>query len=294
MVNSILLLGSNTLFLNSFKDYVITEKKKIKLFNIKDYEIISSNQKKIIGEINRLKPTLIFVCGGLSGGIIYNLKNYYKILNYNTELYQKIFNILKIAKTKKILFLSASCVYPKDKKKLKETDFLTGSLEITSINYSVTKILGHCFADSINKNVSIIIPATIFGKYSVKDIKNSHVINSFIEKFNSRKKIIELWGSGRPKREFIYIKDLISAILFICEKKINDKIINIGVQKDLSIKQLANTVAKVYNFKGKIKWNKNKPDGAMKKLLDSSKIYSYGWKPKYSLEKALREIKNDN
>lgn len=294
MVNSILLLGSNTLFLNSFKDYIITERKKIKLFNIKDHEIIRSSQKKIIGKINILKPTLILICGGLSGGIIYNLKNYYKILNYNTELYHKIFNILKIAKTKKILFLSASCVYPKDKKKLKETDFLTGSLEITSLNYSVTKILGHCFANSINKNVNIIIPATIFGKYSVKDVKNSHVISSFIEKFNSKKKIIELWGSGKPKREFIYIKDLISAILFICEKKINDKIINIGVQKDLSIKQLANTVAKVYDFKGKINWNKNKPDGAMKKLLDSSKIYSYGWKPKYSLEKALREIKNDN
>ena len=294
MTNSILLLGSNTFILNSFKDFITTEEKKIKLHNIEDNEIIRTNQKKIVTTINRLKPTLIIVCGGLSGGISYNLKNYYKILNYNTELYQKTFNILKIAKTKKILFLSASCVYPKNKQKLKEKDFLTGPLEITSLNYSVTKILGHCFANSINKNLSIIIPATIFGKYTIRDIKNSHVINSFIEKFNSRKKTIELWGSGKPKREFIYVKDLISAILFICEKKINDKIINVGTQKDLSIKQLAHIVAKVYDFAGKIKWNKNKPDGAMKKLLDSSKIYKYGWRPKYSLEKALREIKNDN
>jgi GDP-L-fucose synthase len=296
MIRSILFFGSNNFFIKSFSDYKKEEKKKFKIFNIVDKDIFRLSSTVILKKINKLKPSVILICGGLSGGIDYNIRNAFKILNYNTRLYQKIFDILKEAKVKKIIYLSASCIYPKNKKNLKEIDFLTGSLEETSLNYSVTKILGHCFANSINKNINAIIPATFFGKHSLKDEKNSHVISSFIKKFSKKikKRNIQLWGSGKPRREFIYIKDLIEAILFICNRNIKDPIINIGVNKDYSIKSLAKIISKVYNFRGSIKWNKKKPDGAMKKLLDSNKIYSYGWRPKYSLSQALMEIKNDN
>ena len=109
-----------------------------------------------------------------------------------------------------------------------------------------------------------------------------------------KRKNVTLWGSGKPRREFIYIYDLLNAIFFIYENNINDKILNIGSNKDFSIKDLVKVLKKILNFKGKIKWDRSKPDGVYRKLLDTSKLFSYGWRPQHTLDEALKQIKYDN
>jgi GDP-L-fucose synthase len=155
-------------------------------------------------------------------------------------------------------------------------------------------MIGTYFCLNVNRksnyNWKSIVPATLYGKYYSANKNDGHVINAFFEKFKKPKKNLALWGSGNVKREFLHIMDFIDAIFFIKQKKLGNEIINVGTGKDISIKKLAGIFSKIKNFKGRIIWDKTKPDGVKKKLLDSKYILSKGWRPKVVLKEGIKQL----
>lgn len=285
-MKNILLITDSIFFIKNFEEYINQN-------NLK-YKLIILNQNNI--KKKKFPKNIFFsiVNLGMSGGIEFNINNGCKILNYNTETYLSVLNYLKKKGIKNLFFISASCVYPKNLKLLNEKSFGCGKIEPTSFHYAASKLIGSflCASISVNKNYRwlSVIPATLYGKYSKNDKKNSHVINSFFEKFKKKGGVIKLWGSGKPKREFLHIQDFIGALFFIKEKKIYRNVINVGYGEDISIKKLADIFQIKSKFRGVVKWDKTKPDGAKKKLLDSSFIFSKGWRPKINLIKGISDI----
>jgi GDP-L-fucose synthase len=289
-VKKILLITDSSFVSKNFTDY-------IKIKNIKEKIIvISSNSisKNIFKKIKKKELSFCIVNFGLSGGIQYNIKNGNEILEKNVEGYLKILNFLKKEKIKNVYFISASCVYPKNLRILREKDFGLSNFEKTSLHYAVSKMIGTYFCLNVNRKSNYswksIVPATLYGKYYFNNKNYGHVINAFLEKFKKPKKNLTLWGSGKVKREFLHITDFIDAIFFIKKKKLGNEIINVGTGKDISIKKLAGIFSKIKNFKGRIIWDKTKADGVKKKLLDSKYIFSKGWRPKVDLKEGIKQL----
>jgi GDP-L-fucose synthase len=289
-VKKILLITDSNFVSKNFKDY-------IKINDIKEKIIVRSSHsisKTILKKINKKELSFCIVSFGLSGGIQYNIKNGSKILEKNVEGYLKVLNFLKKEKIKNVYFISASCVYPKNLRILREKDFGSSNFEKTSLHYAVSKMIGTYFCLNVNRksncNWKSIVPATLYGKYYSANKNDGHVINAFFEKFKKPKKNLVLWGSGNVKREFLHIMDFIDAIFFIKQKKLGNEIINVGTGKDISIKKLAGIFSKIKNFKGRIIWDKTKPDGVKKKLLDSKYILSKGWRPRVDLKEGIKQL----
>ncbi len=289
-MKKILLITDSNFVSKNFQDY-------IKINNIKEKIIVRSSysiSKNIFKKIKKKELSFCIVNFGLSGGIQYNIKNGNKILEKNVEGYLKILNFLKKEKIKNVYFISASCVYPKNLRILREKDFGSTNFEKTSLHYAVSKMIGTYFCLNVNRernyNWKSIVPATLYGKYYSNNKNDGHVINAFFEKFKKPKKNLTLWGSGKVKREFLHIMDFIDAIFFIKQKKLGNEIINIGTGKDISIKKLAGIFSKIKNFKGRIIWDKTKPDGVKKKLLDSKYILSKGWRPRVNLKEGIKQL----
>lgn len=289
-MKKILLITDSNFVSKNFQDY-------IKINDIKKKIIVRSSHsisKTILKKINKKELSFCIVSFGLSGGIQYNIKNGSKILEKNVEGYLKVLNFLKKEKIKNVYFISASCVYPKNLRILREKDFGSSNFEKTSLHYAVSKMIGTYFCLNVNRksnyNWKSIVPATLYGKYYPANKNDGHVINAFFEKFKKPKKNLVLWGSGNVKREFLHIMDFIDAIFFIKQKKLGNEIINVGTGKDISIKKLAGIFSKIKNFKGRIIWDKTKPDGVKKKLLDSKYIFSKGWRPKVDLKEGIKQL----
>lgn len=290
-MKKVLLVTDSIFFKKNFQYYLKKNILNQKLIVKKPNSISSHYFKK-----NKLRNQLSFcvVNFGLSGGIQYNIKNGNKILEKNIEGYLHVLNCLKEAKIKKIFFISASCVYPKNLKILNTEDFAKKNIEKTSIHYAASKMIGTFFTLLVNKNKNYnwktIIPATLYGKYNSMDKNNAHVIGALCAKFKKSKKIITLWGSGNAKREFLHILDFIDAIFFIHKNKLKNEIINVGNGKDISIKNLAKIFINLTKFKGRVIWDKKKPEGAKRKLLNSNYLFSLGWKPKIEFNSGISEI----
>ena len=289
-MKKILLITDSNFVSKNFQDY-------IKINDIKKKIIVRSSHsisKTILKKINKKELSFCIVSFGLSGGIQYNIKNGSKILEKNVEGYLKVLNFLKKEKIKNVYFISASCVYPKNLRILREKDFGSSNFEKTSLHYAVSKMIGTYFCLNVNRksnyNWKSIVPATLYGKYYPANKNDGHVINAFFEKFKKPKKNLVLWGSGNVKREFLHIMDFIDAIFFIKQKKLGNEIINVGTGKDISIKKLAGIFSKIKNFKGRIIWDKTKADGVKKKLLDSKYIFSKGWRPKVDLKEGIKQL----
>lgn len=289
-MKKILLITDSNFVSKNFQDY-------IKINDIKEKLIVRSSHsisKTILKKINKKELSFCIVSFGLSGGIQYNIKNGSKILEKNVEGYLKVLNFLKKEKIKNVYFISASCVYPKNLRILREKDFGSSNFEKTSLHYAVSKMIGTYFCLNVNRKINYnwksIVPATLYGKYYSANKNDGHVINAFFEKFKKPKKNLVLWGSGNVKREFLHIMDFIDAIFFIKQKKLGNEIINVGTGKDISIKKLAGIFSKIKNFKGRIIWDKTKPDGVKKKLLNSKYILSKGWRPRVDLKKGIKQL----
>jgi GDP-L-fucose synthase len=282
-----LLIGDSIFFKKNISK--ILKKKKIKFYNICDSEIL---KKEIYLKINKINPDLIFIVSGLSGGIQFNINNGEQIYNYNSKIYIHLYLILNKINCKNIFFHSSSCVYPSNKKILKANYYGQKPLEKTSICYSLSKLLFYNLTKNINnKFICNLVPATLYGNHYKKKVTEMHVLNAIIYKISLKSKLVKLFGSGKPMREFLHIDDYIDAILFLYKNKIRKKIINIGCQKDISISDLVDIIVKIKKFRGKILWDKSKSDGSMKKLLDSSYIFKLGWRPKISLKKGILSLK---
>ncbi len=255
-------------------------------------------QEKVRDFFKKEKPDYVFLAAAKVGGIIANDTYPADFIRDNLMIEANIIDSAYHNKVKKLLFLGSSCVYPKNSPQpIKEEYLLTGPLEPTNKAYAVAKIAGIVMCQSYNKqygtNFISVMPTNLYGENDNFDLKNSHVIPAMIRKFDDAKKTrskeVALWGSGKPRREFLHVDDLAEACVFLMNHYDDPEIINIGMGEDLSIAELANMVKECVGYKGNIVWDSTKPDGTPRKLLDISKIRSLGWRPEISLVSGLKK-----
>jgi len=243
------------------------------------------------------KPDYVFIASTRAGGIEANIKHGGEFIYHNLESQNNIIYAAQKFGTQKLLYYGASCVYPKEcTQPIKEESFLTGEIEQTSAPYAVSKIAGimlcRAFKKQYDFNAISMIPATIYGPGVDTDLSKAHVMGALIAKFCKAVKEgdneVVVWGSGKPRREFLYVDDFVEVSTFLMEKYDEDQMVNAGLGEDISIKELAELIAKISGFEGKIRYDDSKPDGAPQKLLDSSRINKLGWKAKIDLEEGVR------
>jgi GDP-L-fucose synthase len=238
------------------------------------------------------KPEYVFLAAAKVGGILANDIYPAEFIRDNLMIETNVIDSAYKNKVKKLLFLGSSCIYPKGAiQPLKEEYLLTGELESTNKAYAIAKISGIVMCQSYNKqygtNFISVMPTNLYGENDNFDLDSSHVLPAIVRKFDDAKKNntkeVTLWGSGTPRREFLYVDDLANACVFLMNNYDSGEIINIGTGEDLSILELTNIIKKCVGYNGDIVWDSSKPDGTPRKLLDISKIKSLGWSPKTDL-----------
>ena len=255
-------------------------------------------QSSVYRFFKKEKPEYVFLTYVKSGGVGANMKYPGEFIYNNLQIQNNVIHYAHQFGTKRLCFLGSSCIYPRNcPQPIKEEYLLSGKLEEISEPYAISKIAGIKMCQAYNRqygsNYVSIIPATIYGPGDNFDLNESHVIPSLIRKFhgakmNNEKEVIA-WGTGKPRREFIYIDDLVEACLLLIGNYNSPDVINIGYGSDISIKELVLTVRSIVGFKGKITFDGSKPDGVLRKLLDSSKMKNMGWQAKVSLEKGIKK-----
>ena len=211
----------------------------------------------------------------------------------------------RVHHVKKLLFLGSSCIYPKmAPQPINESDLLTGPLEYTNEPYAIAKIAGiklcETYHDQYGCNFISVMPTNLYGPNDNYDLNNSHVLPALIKKFHTAKQnnlpSVVIWGTGKPKREFMHVDDLANACLFLMNNYDEKEFVNIGYGEDITIKELAELVKNIIGFEGEIEHDLSKPDGTPRKLMDSSKLRNLGWSPSISLEHGIQtvyeEVKN--
>ena len=263
-----------------------------------ELELTSENDVKFF--FKETLPDIVILSAGKVGGIIENKDFPADFMQQNLSIQQNIFNASQDHNVKKVIFFGSSCMYPRDTSQpMKEDQLLTGQLEPTSIAYAIAKYAGVQMCQALNRQnnfVSFIpvIPNSVYGPNDNFDLGSSHVLSALIRRFDEAKNTnaekVVLWGTGSPKREFIFSDDVVVACIKLLNTRLDleDLPINIGVGSDISIKELAEKIAKMLDYSGKIEWDTSKPDGTIRKLLDSSKIKSLGWKHKMPLDSGLK------
>ena len=253
------------------------------------------------------KPEYVFLAAAKVGGIHANNTYPADFIIQNIQIQTNVITHALRTGVKRLLFLGSSCIYPREcPQPMKEEYLLTGPLEPTNEPYAIAKIAGIKMCESVNRqhgtDFRSVMPTNLYGPGDNFHPENSHVLPGLLRKFHEAKinqsEYVEVWGSGRPRREFLHVDDMASACLYIMnlnEKtyKANTKPmlshINIGTGKDCTIRELAETIAKVTGFKGDIRFDSSKPDGTPRKLLDISRLNALGWEATISLEDGIRQ-----
>ncbi len=247
---------------------------------------------------DREKPEYVFLAAAKVGGIMANATKPAEFIYENLTVQNNIIHQAYLSGVKKLLFLGSSCIYPKlAKQPIKEEYLLTGPLEPTNAPYAVAKIAGITMCQSYNRqygtNFISAMPTNLYGPGDNFDLETSHVAPAMIRKFHEAKttnqRAVKLWGSGKPKREFLFVDDLADALVFLMNHYNDSEIVNVGTGSDVSIKQLANLIKKTVGYNGKIIWDTTKPDGTPRKLLDIKKMHKLGWKHKTDLKTGLQQ-----
>jgi GDP-L-fucose synthase len=260
----------------------------------KDVDLL--DRDKTFEFIKNLKPTAIIDCAAKVGGIGGNNSYPVEFLSQNLQIQSNLMDAAHEAKVSKFVFLGSSCIYPRDcAQPIKEEYLLTGALEQTNSAYAVAKIAGIELIKSYRKEYGYkwisVMPTNMYGPNDNFDLENGHVLPVLIRKFIEAKRSgsgkVILWGSGSPLREFLHVDDLAKAVLLCMDKYDDSKQINVGSGQEVSIKDLAGKISKAVGFNGEISWDSSKPDGTMRKVLDSSKIANLGWKPLVSLDQGI-------
>jgi len=243
------------------------------------------------------KPQYVFVAAAKVGGIHANNVYRAEFLYDNLMIQNNLIHFAYESGVKKLLFLGSSCIYPKlAEQPLKEDYLLSGYLESTNEPYAIAKITGikmcEAYRDQYGCNFISAMPTNLYGPNDNYHPENSHVLPALIRKFHeakvSSKEEVEVWGDGTPMREFLYADDLANALVYLMENYNEKQFVNVGYGSDVTIKELAETVAKVVGFDGGMKYDSSKPNGTPRKLMDSSRLFSTGWKPKTNLEEGIR------
>ena len=248
------------------------------------------------------KPQYVFIAAAKVGGILANHNQPADFLLENLQIQNNLIENARRSGVAKLLFLGSSCIYPKlAPQPLKEEYLLTGPLEPTNQWYALAKIAGLKLCQACRRqhgsDFICAMPTNLYGPNDDYDLQTSHVLPALLRKFHeakiSRASFVTCWGTGAPWREFLHADDLAAALVFLMQNYSDELPINVGFGGDLTIRQLAQLVQRVTGFQGQIVWDTSKPDGTPRKLLDSSRIFALGWKPKIDLETGLARSYND-
>lgn len=244
------------------------------------------------------KPEYVFIAAAKVGGIKANIENPAEFIYDNIQIQNNLIGAARKSGVKKLLFLGSNCVYPGEcEQPMKEEHMMTGKFEPTNEPYAIAKIAGIGVCQAFNKqhgtNFISVIPASQFGPNDNYDAENSHLVPALIGKFHEAKKNkdkeVVLWGTGEPRREIMYVDDLAKALIFLINNYDSSEIINIGVGKDFSVREIAEMVKEIVGFEGEVVFDSSKPDGMMRKLLDNNKINSLGWKSEIDIIDGLKK-----
>ncbi len=259
-------------------------------------ELDLCNQAEVMKFFAAKEPEYVFLAAAKVGGILENQTYPANFIYENVMMQSNIIHAAYKYKVKKLLFLGSSCIYPKlAPQPIKEEYLLTGELEATNAAYAVAKITGIQMCQAYNNQYGTkfisIMPTNLYGPNDNFDLTSSHVLPALIRKFHEAKinhlPSVEIWGTGKPRREFLHVDDLADACLFLMEAYEDNQPINVGVGKDISIQELAALVGDVVGYSGEIIYNSAMPDGTPRKLLDVAKITDLGWQPKIKLEDGI-------
>jgi len=254
------------------------------------------NQKKVNEFFERERPDYVFLAAAKVGGIGANSTYPADFIYENLMIESNIIHAAYRYKVRKLLFLGSSCIYPKTcPQPIKEEYLLTGPLEPTNEAYALAKISGLKMCQFYNQqygtNFISVMPTNLYGPNDNFDLETSHVFPALIRKFHEAKiknlPYVELWGDGTPLREFLYVDDMADACVFLMENYDCNEFVNIGTGKEISIARLAEMIKNIIGYKGDIRWDRTKPNGTPRKLLDISKLTALGWRSQVNLETGI-------
>jgi GDP-L-fucose synthase len=250
----------------------------------------------------RERPEYVFVAAAKVGGILANDHQPADFLFQNLQIQNNVIHGAWKAGIKKLLFLGSSCIYPKlAPQPLKEEYLLSGPLEPTNEWYAVAKIAGIKMCQAYRRQYGCdfisAMPTNLYGPNDNYDLQTSHVLPALVRRFHEAKLSgapqVTCWGTGKPLREFLYADDLAAACLFLMQRYSDEQFINVGCGREISVRDLAELIARIVGFKGQIVWDTSKPDGTPRKLMDSSRLLALGWKPRIDLETGIRLAYDD-
>jgi len=245
------------------------------------------------------KPTYVIMAAARVGGIHYNSTAPYDFIYDNLIMSTNVIEAARQSKVKKLLFLGSSCIYPKlAPQPIKESSLLTGPLEVTNEAYALAKIAGIKLCTFARQQYGCdfisAMPCNLYGPGDNFSLENSHVLPAIIRKMNEAKlrgdAAVKLWGTGLPLREFLHVDDLAQACLLLMDKYSEPGTINLGSGQEVTIQALAETIAMIVGYHGKLEFDKSKPDGTPRKIMDNSRIQALGWTPKTSLKQGIQEV----
>ncbi len=274
----------------------LIEKKYNKIITIDKKKLNLLNQTSVYRFIKKKKPDIVIIAAARVGGVYHNSIHGADFIYENLQIQNNLIHGSFKNNVKKIIFLGSSCIYPKKSKQpIKEKYLLTGKLEETNEPYAIAKIAGvkmcEAYNQQYNTNYICIMPSNAYGPNDNYHSLNSHFFPALIKKAHEckikKKKFFEVWGSGKPLRELIYVDDVADACVYFMKKKTKETLINIGTGKDMRISEYVKFLIKKLNLKVKIKYDRKKPDGVYRKVLDVGVAKKYGWKPKFTLDKGF-------
>jgi len=261
-------------------------------------ELDLTNQYAVNNFFKTENPEYVFLAAAKVGGIYANNTYPAEFIYSNLQIQINIIDACHEYGVRKLLFLGSSCIYPKfSPQPITEDCLLSGSLEKTNIAYAIAKIAGIIMCQSYNTQYGTdfisVMPTNLYGPNDNYDSENSHVLPALIDRIHKAKinnqDSITIWGTGNPKREFLYVGDIADACIHLMNKYSGNEIVNIGSGDEISIRELAYTISTIIGFTGKILFDQSKPDGTPRKLLDCSFIHSLGWKHKISLTEGIKK-----
>ena len=261
-------------------------------------ELDLRNQQAVTDFYKKEQPEVVIDAAAKVGGILANNNFPYQFLMENLQIQNNLIDGAHKAGIEKFIFLGSSCIYPKfAAQPLKEECLLTDSLEPTNEWYAIAKITGVKACQSIRKQYQkeyvSLMPTNLYGSFDNFDLQSSHVLPAMLRKFHEAKinnnSDVTLWGSGTPMREFLFVDDMAAAVIHALENNLPEDLYNIGTGKDITIKELAETIQKVIGHQGKILWDASKPDGTPRKLMDVSKMKEIGWRYSTELEEGIKK-----
>ena len=270
----------------NYKNIIIADRKKLDLLS----------QGSVYKFLKKNKPDIVIIAAAKVGGVLNNSRYGADFIYENLQIQNNLINGSYINKIRKLIFLGSSCIYPKNSKQpIKEEYLLNGKLEETNEPYAISKIAGVKMCEAFNKqyntNYLCLMPTNTYGPNDNYDLLDSHFFPALIRKAYEcklkGKKSIEVWGSGKPLRELIFVDDIADACIYFMTKKIKYSLVNIGVGKDMTIKKYVNFLLKKLNLKVKIKFNTSRPDGVYRKVLNVNRAKKLGWKAKINLDKGF-------